>query len=104
MAQYDPTRQVRRAICPNCSYPTVRLAGFDGTWSGDAVRGEERNPVSYFRWGWPLLVYDLLRGLFKVAGKSSRKAKIERLQQEVLPDFPDSCICPDCLHVIHRRE
>lgn len=93
-----------RPPCPECRYTTVMLNDFDGTWSGDAVEGEARDPLSYFRWGMWLVLWDLLCAGFKMSGRENRKTKVERLRKEVLPDFPDSLICPSCLHVIYKRD
>ncbi|MBW3624702.1 MAG: hypothetical protein KY468_14960 [Armatimonadetes bacterium] len=56
----------------------------------------------YWFWGWLMALYDLLRGIREIVTLNYRKVKVRRLCRRILPRYPESLICPQCLHVLKR--
>jgi len=50
-------------------------------------------------WGWWALVANFAYDLFTF---ESRKRKLAQQKQASLPKYPNSLICPRCLHLIER--
>lgn len=57
-------------------------------------------PWEFLLWGWWAFVANYVADLFTYEG---RKRKLAEQKQDVLPNFPNSLVCPRCLHIIKRR-
>jgi len=57
-------------------------------------------PWEFILWGWMAFVYNYL---YDSITYKSRQKKVEALHTDILPNFPNSLICPRCLHVIKRH-
>jgi hypothetical protein len=53
----------------------------------------------FLLWGWWAFVYNYVYDLFTYEG---RKRKLAQQKQALLPHFPNSLVCPRCLHVLRR--
>ena len=53
----------------------------------------------FLLWGWPVFVANYISDLFTYEG---RKKKLAQQKLEILPAFPNSMVCPRCLHVTKR--
>ena len=49
--------------------------------------------------GWMVIIYNYVFDLFTYEG---RKRKMAQLKRDVLPQFPNSLVCPRCLHVVKK--
>ena len=96
-----PQKPYRRKTCPGCRYPMLGLKGFDGTSSADAMGFESDDFIgSSGRWGADIFILGLLYSFFEKQFKSSnRKKKVEEFKRDILPQYPEAVICPQCLHV-----
>lgn len=81
----------------------LALKDFDGISSKDAPGFDRDMPSGHadFIW-WNWIVKPLGEALFSGVRKSQRMSKVRVLKAEVLPLFPKSVICPQCLHVEQR--
>jgi hypothetical protein len=67
------------------------LNDFDGVSSHDAM-GFDRQDSQW------TIVYDLLSELCRGMKSAARKRKVRKWKAEILPRFPNTLICPQCLH------
>jgi hypothetical protein len=85
--------------CPQCRYPMLRLAGFEGVSSKDAPNPSAHSGYgeSNYHWfGLLGIIWSLLCDLAKEIGLLGRKRKVKQLRAEILPQYPDALICPHC--------
>ena len=85
--------------CPKCRNVTVRL---DDYQISEAAEGPALGAdwIEFLIFGWVIFVANYIMELFSFGG---RKSKLAKLKAEILPNFPNSLVCPRCLHVIERR-
>ncbi len=57
------------------------------------------DPVQFLLFGWWSFIANFL---FGAAQMKERKTRLAKQKFEVLPGFPNSQICPRCLHVMRR--
>jgi len=78
----------------------LALKKFEGDSSRDAPGfGDDTNYRVWGSWG---ILYDIFKSLTKGADLQRRRKQVARLKVEILPKFPNSMICPQCLSVLHR--
>lgn len=96
MRKYDGNTAIK---CPACPGYMVSLRDFDITTSNEGPTFEA-DFTEYVIWGWWAYIYNFLFGSldFKL-----RKNRVADLKQKVLPEFPASLICSQCLHVTRRK-
>ena len=80
----------------------LELKDFDGTSSHDAPGFESRDPHDYFWLGLWAIALDFVADIWRWLGSSWRKKKVRKLQEEMLPQFPNTIICPRCLLTVER--
>ena len=80
----------------------LELKDFDGTSSRDAPGFEQRDPHDYFWFGLWAIAHDIAIDAWRWLGSASRKKRVKRLKEEMLPQFPNTIICPRCLITIER--
>jgi len=81
--------------CPKCRAVMLPLGGYEIDKSSE-FPAVEADAWSFFVWGWGIFVYNFL---FALATYEGRRRKLETLKRGVLPRFPNSLVCPRCLHV-----
>jgi len=80
--------------CPDCHTIMVPLRSFEIQASeGPTI---DFDPLQFLLFGWWSLIYNFVFGAARMAGRTARLAKDKA---EVLPQFPNSQICPRCLHL-----
>lgn len=57
-------------------------------------------PWEFMLWGWMAFVYNYVYDSLTYKG---RQQKIANLHAEILPHFPNSLICPHCLHIVRKQ-
>jgi len=80
----------------------LELDGFDGVSGLDAPDHSGRDARDYWVWGLWIIAYDVLVEIWLGMRGMSRKKRIKKLQDELLPQFPNTIICPRCLITIER--
>lgn len=84
--------------CPSCHAFMMPLSKYE-------IQKVSASPTVGAEWwefllfGWMAFVYNYLYDAFTY---EERKAKVNKLRTAVLPQFPNSQICPQCLHVLKR--
>jgi len=95
-------------MCPNCHRTMVELAKFYHAMHEDGGTMGTEAPLFVgmgFRFGLnPIAVLELLNGLWDLLFLKLRNKKVERLCTEVLPRYPKSLICPNCLYLWRRMD
>lgn len=93
--QYDQNEWVE---CPQCHSVMVSLSEYEIRSSSEfpAIEGDL---LGFLIWGWWIFVYNFVLGLIGFGG---RKAQLAKRKKEVLPQFPQSLVCPRCLYVLRR--
>lgn len=94
---HDP-KERRRLLCQACRYPMVSLRDFEGHSSFDAPDIGGYGAQESGLWGW---FYNLVRGGAKLR---QRQTEAKRLRETILPEFPKSQVCPQCLAVVRLKE
>ena len=84
--------------CPACRSWMLPLSRYEIQKSSEspAVGAEW---YEFLLWGWWAFVYNYAYDLLTYA---ERQKKLAQQKSEVLPQFPNSLICPRCLHVTKR--
>lgn len=91
-----PPREDIWRTCAQCATPLVPLRDFEIHQSSESpVVGAEGWQILLF--GWWALVVNYVSDFFTQGQRVSRLAK---LKNEVLPQFPDSQVCPRCLKIL----
>jgi len=89
--------------CKACHYPMRRLADFefDDLSESPAVdaRGDD---VFWFGWGQSIMMA-IARYVKDELVYAGRKLRIERAKTAILPQFPNSLVCPWCQRVERIR-
>ena len=80
--------------CPNCNTFMVPLANHE--LSAGEHPTLEAEGLEYFVFGLWAYLYNLL---FGAAALATRKRKLAKLKNEVLPQSPNALICPACLQL-----
>ena len=80
----------------------LELQKFEGVSSRDAAGFGGKEARDYWFWGWWAVVHDLLSEVWHSIGLAWRKRKVRRLRAELLPQYPNTLICPQCFHIIKR--
>lgn len=85
--------------CPECHTYMVPLKDYDMSSPGEspAVGAE---PWEFIIWGWMAFVYNYIYDLFTHKG---RLEKLTRHKKEILPEYPNSLVCPGCLSVTKKK-
>lgn len=95
MDSYNPKPRDRtRMLCQSCRYRMVLLEDFDGHSSQDAPDIGGYGATGFDLWGW---LYNLVRGGARLR---QRQSEAKRLREEILPEYPNSQICPLCMSVV----
>lgn len=97
---------VRQTRCSKCQYPLLALKNFNGDSSRDAptLEAPYRTPTATAGCG-PMfaeILVDIFGEIFKGIGLMWRRRKVSKKKEEILPQFPNSVICPQCLGVLQR--
>jgi len=84
--------------CPSCHGFMMPLGKYEiqKLSEGPTVGAE---PWEFYLYGWMAFVYNYI---YDAMTFKERKAKLSKLKDEVLPQFPNSQVCPQCLQVIKR--
>jgi len=77
----------------------VPLKDYDMNSAGESP-AMSAEPWEFILWGWMVFFYNYVYDLFTY---KSRMAKLQQQKQAVLPHYPNSLICPACLHVIKKN-
>jgi hypothetical protein len=94
--KYD--REDEWVACPECRSWMLPLSKYEiQKSSASPTVGAE--PWEFFLWGWWAFVYNFI---YDLATYEGRKRKLAQQKQEILPKFPNSLVCPRCLHVVKR--
>jgi len=80
--------------CPDCHTIMVPLRSFE--IQDSELPTLDADPLQLMLFGWWSIVYNFIFGAAKMAG---RKARLAKDKAEVLPQFPNSQICPRCMHL-----
>ncbi len=88
--------------CPECHYPMLELNGFEGVSSNDAAGLSGKGAQDYWLWGLWAIAHDILEQVWNVLRSAWRKHKVKKLRAELLPQFPNTLICPQCLYTIKK--
>ncbi|HEX8552758.1 MAG TPA: hypothetical protein VF681_14510 [Abditibacteriaceae bacterium] len=94
----------RKMHCRECRYPMMELKKFDGDSSYGVSDFNNKDATDYWLWGLWAIAHDLWLDLWKGGRLVARKKKVEKMRAEILPQFPHTMICPQCLHVERRTE
>ena len=84
--------------CPQCRSWMLPLSQFE-------ISKASESPIvqaewwEFLLWGWMAFVSNYVSDLFTY---EKRKNKLAAQKAEVLPQFPNSLICPQCLHVTRK--
>jgi|GEM_PF-1448511 hypothetical protein len=95
--------------CPDCRTPLVELDGYDRVVGNDSAvyDGDDyaNGPFFFFSYSRLFLMWlmSAIAGLFGGAHITLKEQKVKRLCRTVLPQYPNSLICPRCLFVTKRR-
>ena len=91
--------------CPECQRILVELAKFRRVMHEDGSLGSDA-PIfvfSGFRFALnPVAMYDWFNGAWDALFLHQRNKKVERLAAEILPRYPNTLICPNCLYLWRR--
>ena len=112
MRQPDDQTNVPRdddwVSCENCRTWMVPLAKHEVESVSYSLPG--RDDVlhdSFWWWGWihfvALAVFGLFVVLYEEIVTAFRRRKLAKLKAEILPQFPNSQVCPRCLKVQRRK-
>lgn len=93
--RYDRQDDVK---CPSCQSWMLPLGQYELQKSSESPTvGAEW--YEFLLWGWWIFVANYISDLFTYEG---RKRKLAQQKAEILPQFPNSLVCPRCLHVTKR--
>ena len=93
--KYDQKNDL--VACPECHAWMLPLSDYEIQKSG--APSVEAEPWEFFLWGWSAYVTNFVSDSFTYKG---RKRQLEQLKRDILPHFPKSLVCVDCLHVSKR--
>jgi hypothetical protein len=93
----DPKSTDVWLTCPNCHKYMVPLKTYEIQDSSNP--GVSTNPITFLLFGWWGLLYSLVFGQAAFAGE---KMRLKKDKEEILPQFPNSQICPHCYTVTKR--
>jgi len=85
--------------CPECAAYLVPLKDYQ-------ISSADESPTvgaewwEFYLWGWMAFVVNYVWDLMTYKG---REQKLAELKKTTLPQFPNSLICPSCLHVKKRQ-
>ena len=89
--------------CPACRYPMLPLRTYEIQKISEAP-SIEADGVTFLLWGWTIFVaqiaYHFIVGLCTF---ESRKRKLAQAKRDILPRFPNSLVCPQCLNIEKRQ-
>ena len=91
--RYDPRHE--NVVCSECHASMLPLKDFEIQTSSESpsIDGDD---FDFTWWGIGNGICNYIFGWFAFAW---RKVKLARRKRQVLPLFPDSWVCPRCLHV-----
>ena len=91
--------------CPECLYPMLKLSDYDGDCSLDAP-GFNSSDARDFPFGFHELafIFDILRDVGSGLRNLARRRKVKKLRLEILPQWPQTLVCPHCLHLRKERQ
>lgn len=84
--------------CPECHNFMLPLRNYTVETSERPSIGDIE-PWEFLLWGWMAFVYGFL---YDSLTYKSRQQKVASLRAETLSGFPNSLICPHCLHVARK--
>jgi len=89
--------------CPTCRYPMLPLRTYE-LQKVSEFPAVEADGWTFFFFGWIIFVaqiaYHFLTGLFTF---EARKRKLAQAKRDILPRFPNSIVCPQCINVVKRQ-
>ncbi len=89
--------------CNQCRYPMLPLRSFEIQKIAE-FPAVEADGVTFLIWGWTIFVAQIIsRFLAGLITFGARKKKLAQAKAEILPRFPNSLICPQCLATVKRR-
>ena len=88
--------------CSHCSYVMRPLNGFENLTRKEVPSVEMGDLIDYWFWEWLMAIVDVVRNLLRFGSYFYRKWKVKRLSKTLIPQYPNSLICPECLFVIKR--
>jgi len=83
--------------CPECHSIMVPLRSFEIQSSEEPTI--EFDLLQFLLFGWWSILYNFIFGAARMQG---RKTQLAKDKAQVLPQFPNSQICPRCLHLMRR--
>jgi hypothetical protein len=84
--------------CPQCRSWMLPLSQFELSKASESPSADAEL-WEFLLWGWMAFVYNYVSDLITY---ESRKNKLAAQKKEVLGQFPNSLICPRCLHVVRK--
>ncbi len=84
--------------CPECHAWMLPLKSYEIPGSTESA-GIGAEPLEFLLWGWWAFVYNYVYDHFTF---ENRKKKLLELKRQTLPQFPNSLVCPRCLHLNKR--
>jgi len=96
MKSYD--RPEEWLNCSQCHTYMLPLKDYEISRASEAPSAEAEW-WEFLLFGWWVFAFNYVYGFFTFEG---RKRKLAQQQAEILPEFPNSMICPRCLHVVKR--
>ncbi|HEX8464305.1 MAG TPA: hypothetical protein VF627_06785 [Abditibacterium sp.] len=94
---YQPPREEEWITCSNCATPMLPLRDYDIHKSESPGVGMEL--WEFLLFGFWALLFNYVYDFFTLKG---RVAKLGELKAQVLPQFPNSQVCPRCLEIKKR--
>jgi hypothetical protein len=91
---HDDPRPDIWLTCSQCHHIMLPLASYE--IQASAEPGVEVDFWQMLLFGWWSIVFNYFFGKAKIEGE---KQKLAQQKSEVLPQFPNSQICPKCFHV-----
>lgn len=80
----------------------LELKDFEGVSSNDAPGFGGKDAHDFWFWGWWAIMHDIAVEIWNALRSVWRRHKVKKLRQEILPRFPNTLICPQCLNVVKK--
>ncbi len=90
----SPREEIWRT-CPKCATPLLPLRDFEIHKSSESP-GVGADLWQFLLFGWWAFVLNFVDDLFTLG---ARQKKLAALKSEILPQFPNTQVCPRCLEI-----